>query len=112
MIPQKARESNTLLPIILLIVVGIVLAIGVYTAPNMLVVVLSQFLQARPDDSEGWCYYGQMLIRTGNEMLAVEAFRKALAIRPDYSECWKKLGDLLHRIGDFEGAEEAYKFAG
>ena len=99
------------MPFILLIAVGMIVAIGIYTAPNMLVVVLSQFLQARPNDSEGWCYYGQMLIKTGNDALAVDAFRKALAVQPDYSDCWRKLGDLLYRLGDLEGAEEAYRFA-
>lgn len=100
-----------MLPFILLIAVGTIVAIGIYTAPNMLVVVLSQFLQARPNDSEGWCYYGQMLIKTGNDALAVDAFRKALAVQPDYSDCWRRLGDLLYRLGDLEGAEEAYRFA-
>jgi cytochrome c-type biogenesis protein CcmH/NrfG len=110
MIHLEKGERKMILPIVLIIAVGTIVAIGAYTAPNMLVVVLSAFLGSRPNDSEGWCYYGQMLIKTGNELQAVEAFRKALAIQPDYTDCWKKLGDLLYRIGDIEGAEEAYKF--
>jgi predicted TPR repeat methyltransferase len=100
-----------LLPIVLTIVVLLVLAGAGVALPTLLVDVIGHLLAGRPDDVEGWCYYGNLLDKSGHQAEAAEAYRKALILKPDYTECWKKLGNLLERMGDINGASEAYGFA-
>ncbi len=99
-----------MLPLILAAVFIVFLAGSAIAMPTMLVSIIGHLLAARPDDVEGWCYYGSLLDRTGNQTAAVRAYRTALQLNPTYTECWGKLAGLLERMGDFEGAAEAYRF--
>lgn len=97
-----------MLALILAAVVIFVLAGAGIAMPTMLVNIIGHLLAARPDDVEGWCYYGSLLDRTGDYAAAVNAYRTALRLDPQHNECWKKLAGLLERMGDFDGAAEAY----
>jgi cytochrome c-type biogenesis protein CcmH/NrfG len=98
-----------LLSLILAATVVIVL-VGVGLAmPRLLIDVIGHLLAGRPDDVEGWCYYGTLLDRAGDQGAAAEAYKTALKLKPDYIDCWRKLASVLERMGDFDGAAEAYE---
>ncbi len=94
----------------------VVLAVSVlvipFVLPSMLMDCIGWMLRARPDDYEGWCYYGRMLARRGRYAEAVYAYEKALTLKPDYTEAWERLGDSLTVMGKLEAAMEAYNNAG
>ncbi len=78
---------------------------------SILVDVIGHFIQLRPDDHEGWHYYGILLDGAGYHLEALDALKKAVSIDPNYSPAWKKMGDVLMTLGDREGASEAYRFS-
>jgi tetratricopeptide (TPR) repeat protein len=80
--------------------------------PPLVVEYVGWALRARPEDYEGWCYYGRLLANRGRVREALDAFREAITLKPDYAEAWQRIGDLLATIGDAEGAAEAYKNVG
>jgi predicted TPR repeat methyltransferase len=97
-----------LLPLILAAAVVVVLAGVGLAMPRLLIDVIGHLLAGRPEDVEGWCYYGALLDKAGNQAAAAEAYRTALRLRPDCIDCWRKLASVLERMGDFDGAAEAY----
>jgi len=76
---------------------------------SIMVDIIGQLVQSRPDDYSGWCYYGILLERRGKYIEAYDAFKKAVTLSPNYSEAWEKMGDVLTKLGDSAGAAEAYQ---
>jgi len=94
--------------------IGIIILLVGLVAVNyrsILIDVIGQFIQLRPDDPEGWHYYGTLLDGSGYHLEALDALKKAVAISPNYSAAWKKMGDVLLILGDIESASEAYRFS-
>ncbi len=94
--------------------IGIIILLVSLVAINyqsILVDVIGQFIQLRPEDYEGWHYYGSLLDRAGYHLEALDALKKAVTIAPNYSVAWKKMGDVLMTLGDRDGASEAYRFS-
>ncbi|MHA2025663.1 MAG: tetratricopeptide repeat protein [Candidatus Thorarchaeota archaeon] len=96
------------LALIGLIVVLIVLAPFL---PSFHLDMVGHFLQGRPEDVEGWVYYGSLLEKNGHEEAAAAAYRAAIKLLPSYKEAWFRLANVLTKLGDFAGADEAFKFA-
>jgi tetratricopeptide (TPR) repeat protein len=99
-----------ILPIIAVIIIFIVGLVALYYQ-SILVDVIGHFIQQRPDDSEGWLYYGSLLDRAGYHLEALDAIKRAVTISPNYSAAWKKMGDVLTILGDIDRASEAYRFS-
>jgi Flp pilus assembly protein TadD len=97
-----------------LIVVGVIVFLIVLVAifhRAIMVDVIGQLVQSRPDDYTGWLYYGTLLEREGHYLEAYDAFEKAVTLSPTYAEAWKKIGDVLLELGNSTGAAEAYRFS-
>ncbi|TFG32882.1 hypothetical protein EU528_02090 [Candidatus Thorarchaeota archaeon] len=77
----------------------------------IMVDIIGHLVQSRPDDYNGWCYYGTLLEGKGHLLEAYDALKKAVTLSPNYSEAWEKMGDVLTKLGDHEGAAEAYRYA-
>lgn len=82
-----------------------------YVFPAFLIDTIGRLLVARPEDHEGWAYYGHLLTRTGDYEKAISAYQQAILHRPDYVKAWQKLGDLYIRLGRDDAADEAYRMA-
>jgi cytochrome c-type biogenesis protein CcmH/NrfG len=100
-------------PVPLLAIVGIVvfLAIVIPSIPSLILDMVGNILQARPDDVAGWVYYGSLLEKRGNNEAAAAAYRAAIKLLPNHSDAWERLGNVLTKLGDFPGADEAFWFA-
>ena len=94
------------LALILLVVVAIP-----YIFPAFLIDTMGRLLIARPEDHEGWTYYGHRLTRTHDYEKAISAYQQAILHRPDYVKAWRKLGDLYTLLGKDAAADEAYSMA-
>ncbi|MHA2377846.1 MAG: tetratricopeptide repeat protein [Candidatus Thorarchaeota archaeon] len=79
--------------------------------PTLMIDAVSYVLAKRPDDYDGWLYYGQLLAKAGRYEHAVHALVTAVTLRPDLSEAWEKLGDVYTILGESERATEAYRLA-
>ncbi|MFQ5832157.1 MAG: tetratricopeptide repeat protein [Candidatus Thorarchaeota archaeon] len=96
---------------------GIILFVFLFAAatplifPSLMLDMIGHILGNRPNDYEGWTYYGGLLIRAGRHEEAVTALVKAVTLRPDYSKAWEKLGYAYTMTGDSERAAEAYRLA-
>lgn len=97
--------------VVVIIGVMIFLAIVVPLIPSLVLDMMGQFLIARPDDIDGWVYYGSLLERKGYDQAAAAAYRAAIKLLPVHREAWRKLGNVLTKLGDFAGADEAFRFA-
>ena len=99
-----------MVPLIALgIIVFLVGLVAVYHRAIM-VDMIGQLIQSRPDDYDGWYYYGTLLEREGYYLEAYVAFKKAVTLSPTYTEAWEKIGDVLTKLGDTNGAAKAYGF--
>lgn len=98
------------LPIIAGIIIFFV-GLVAFNYQSILIDVVGHFIQQRPDDSEGWLYYGSLLDRAGYHLEALDALKKAVTISPNYSAAWKKMGDVFRTLGDDNSAFEAYRFS-
>ena len=78
--------------------------------PSLVIDMIGQFLLARPDDVEGWVYYGSLLEKRGHDEAAAAAYRAAIKLLPNYRVAWLKLAGVLTKLGDFPGADEAFRF--
>ena len=72
---------------------------------------VGNILQARPEDVDGWVYYGSLLEKRGYDEAAAAAYRAALKLGPVHRDAWGRLGNVLTKLGDLAGADEAFKFA-
>lgn len=79
--------------------------------PSLMIQMISHILVNRPDDYDGWVYYGGILAKARRYEDAADALVTAVTIRPDLSKGWEKLGDVYTILGDSERAAEAYRLA-
>jgi len=100
-----------MIPVAVIVVIVATVLVVPFILPSMLVDCVGWMLRGRPDDYEGWCYYGRLLAHRGRYAEAVYAFDKALMLKPDYAEVWEKLGDSLTAMGKLEDAAQAYENA-
>lgn len=100
-------------PVPLLVIVGVVIFLTVVTPfiPSLILDMVGHILQARPDDIEGWVYYGSLLEKRGYDDAAAAAYRAAIKLLPSHTDAWRRLGNVLTKLGDFAGADEADRFA-
>lgn len=96
-----------------LAIIGVVVFLIIFAPliPAIYLDVIGHFLQGRPDDYEGWVYYGSLLEKKGDDEAAAAAYRAAIKLHPNYREAWFSLAHVLTKLGDFPGADEAFKFA-
>jgi tetratricopeptide (TPR) repeat protein len=78
-----------------LLITGIVLIGLMMLIPSLVMSIVGQLLLSRPDDYEGWCYYGTLLERRGHHVQAYNAYLKSIEINPDYSKAHERLDNLL-----------------
>jgi tetratricopeptide (TPR) repeat protein len=107
---RVGKEMLMGLLLTLAIIFGVAAAFPL-TFPPFIAHTIGYLLRARPDDYEGWTYYGHLLTRLHDYEFALFAFNKAVAIRPDYSKAWRKMGDLFMLMDDTESAIQAYRMA-
>jgi cytochrome c-type biogenesis protein CcmH/NrfG len=100
-----------LMGIVTIAVIIVVAAATPLIFPSIYADTIGHFLAARPDDYEGWTFYGQILTRLKDYDFALFAFNKAVAIRPNYSKAWEKMGDLFMLMDEHENANQAYRMA-
>ena len=96
-----------------LVLIGVIIFLILFApfVPAIYLDVVGHFLQGRPDDIEGWVFYGSLLEKRGHDHAAAAAYRAAIKLLPSYREAWFSLAKVLTKIGDFAGADEAFKFA-
>ncbi len=97
---------------LLAIVVAVVfLALIIPFIPSLAMDMMGMLLLERPEDVEGWFFYGRLLEWKGHDIAAAAAYRSTVYLNPFHKEAWRRIGDLCTKFGDFEGADEAYKFS-
>jgi len=94
-----------------LIGAGIVLILIVPFIPSLVMDMMGMLLVDRPQDVEGWFFYGKLLEWKGYDIAAAAAYRSTVNLNPFHKEAWKRIGIICTKLGDFEGADEAYKFS-
>jgi cytochrome c-type biogenesis protein CcmH/NrfG len=100
-----------LMGILTVAVIFLIIAAVPFIFPGIFAETIGHLLGARPDDYEGWTYYGHLLTRLHDYDVALFALNRAVAIRPDYSKAWEKMGDLFMLMDDPISAEQAYRMA-
>ncbi len=97
----------------IVVILGLVifLAIVIPLIPSLVLDMMGQILVARPDDVDGWVYYGSLLEWRRYDEAAAAAYRAAINLMPNHREAWRKLGNVLTKLGDFPGADEAFRLA-
>jgi predicted TPR repeat methyltransferase len=97
----------------LLVIIGaiIFLALTVPFIPSLVMDMMGMLLLERPEDVEGWFFYGRLLEWKGHDIAAAAAYRSTVNLNPFHKGAWKRIGNLCIKFGDFEGADEAYKFS-
>ncbi|MBN2230374.1 MAG: tetratricopeptide repeat protein [Candidatus Thorarchaeota archaeon] len=81
-----------------LLIAGIVTLCLIMMIPSLVTHTIGQLLIARPNDFEGWCYYGTLLERRGHYLQAYNAYQKSMAVNPHYEEAWKRLDKLIRKM--------------
>ena len=94
---------------VILVVIIVAVIIVALEVPSFVLNYVGFLLRSRPDDAEGWCYYGRLLAGRGRLLESVEALEKAVTLKPDYVEAWRRLGDVLITMGKPDAAAEAYR---
>ncbi|MFX1263788.1 MAG: hypothetical protein ACFFH0_00270 [Promethearchaeota archaeon] len=79
--------------------------------PSLMIQMISRILVNRPNDYDGWVYYGGLLEKARRYENAADALVTAVTLRPNLSEGSEKLGDVYAILGDSERAIEAYRLA-
>ena len=79
--------------------------------PSLVLDMVGNILQQRPEDIEGWIFYGSLLEKRGYNEAAAAAYRAAIKLLPVHRDAWNRLGNVLTKLGDFAGADEAFRFA-
>ncbi len=93
--------------VIPLVIAGIVAVVLISVIPRLVMHTIGQLLLSRPDDFEGWCYYGRLLDRAGHYLEAYNAYRKSIAINPEYFEAQMRLDDLMTRMETYGAATDS-----
>lgn len=96
---------------LVIIGVGIFLILTVPFIPTLAMDMMAMLLVERPEDVEGWFFYGRLLEWKGYLIAAAAAYRSAVILNPLHKEAWRRIGDVLKKLGDDEGADEAYMFS-
>ena len=98
--------------VLLAIVAAVVfLALIIPFIPSLAMDMMGMLLLERPEDVEGWFFYGRLLEWKGYDIAAAAAYRSTVNLNPFHKEAWRRIGDLCTKFGDFEGADEAFKFS-
>ncbi len=97
--------------LLVIVVTVIFLALTIPFIPTLAMDMMGMMLVDRPNDIEGWYFYGRLLEWRGYDIAAAAAYRSAVNLDPFHKEAWKRIGNILTRLGDFEGADEAYSFS-
>ncbi len=100
-----------MVPLLVILGAGIFLALTIPFIPTLAMDMMGLLLLSRPDDVEGWFFYGRLLEWKGYDIAAAAAYRSTVKLDPFHKEAWKRIGDVLTKLGDFEGADEAYGFS-
>lgn len=100
-----------LMGFVTIVVIVLVAAAVPLIFPGIYADTIGHFLAARPEDYEGWTYYGQLLTRLRDYNRALYALNRAVAIQPNYSKAWEKMGDLFLLMSEHENADQAYRMA-
>ena len=93
--------------VIPLFIAGIVAVVLISVIPKLVMNTIGQLLLSRPDDFEGWCYYGRLLDRAGHYLEAYNAYRKSIAINPEYFEAQTRLDDLITRMETYDAGTDS-----
>lgn len=75
-------------PVPLLAIVGILVFIAIVSPliPSLILDMVGNILQARPDDVDGWVYYGSLLEKRGYDEAAAAAYRAAVKLLPNHRD--------------------------
>ncbi|MFQ5833693.1 MAG: hypothetical protein ACE5H4_13380 [Candidatus Thorarchaeota archaeon] len=94
---------------------GVIVFIGTISValptifPSLLSGCATLLVAFKPEDHDGWLFYGELLIKQNQHLEAVDACKTAAKLRPDISEIWMKLGNLLAELGKFDKADKAFR---
>ncbi|KXH76215.1 MAG: hypothetical protein AM326_03260 [Candidatus Thorarchaeota archaeon SMTZ-45] len=77
--------------------------------PSLLTGCITFFIALKPEDHDGWLFYGELLIKQSQYLEALDAYQTAAKLRPDISEIWMKIGNLLTNLGRFDEADRAFQ---
>lgn len=94
-----------------IVIAAVFLALIIPFIPSLAMDMMGMLLLERPEDVEGWFFYGKLLEWKGYDIAAAAAYRSTVNLNPFHKEAWRRIGDLCTKLGDFEGADEAYKFS-
>ena len=70
---------------------------------------IKKVLATEPESEMLWFSLGQAYLSENSDVLAVEAFEKAIALKPDYTVVYEHLGGALEEIGKMEAAKAIYR---
>ncbi|KXH71100.1 MAG: hypothetical protein AM326_12035 [Candidatus Thorarchaeota archaeon SMTZ-45] len=77
--------------------------------PSILTGCVAFLIALKPEDHEGWLYYGDLLIKQNQYIEALDAYQTAAKLRPDITKIWMKLGNLFNELGQFDEADKAFR---
>jgi hypothetical protein len=93
--------------VIPLVIAGIVAVVFISVIPRLVMHTIGELLVGRPEDFEGWCYYGRLLERGGHYLEAYNAYRRSTAINPDYIEAQMRLDNLITRMETYGASTDS-----
>jgi uncharacterized protein HemY len=70
---------------------------------------IKKVLALEPESEMLWFSLGQAYLAENSDVLAVEAFEKAIALKPDYTVVYEHLGGGLEKIGKMDEAMAIYR---
>lgn len=94
-----------IIPLLIAVIVAVVM---ISITPKLVMHTIGQLLLSRPDDFEGWCYYGTLLERAGHYLEAYNAYRRSMTINPEYFEAQERLDLLITRMENHRGAKDSF----
>jgi len=93
--------------VIPLVIAGIVALVFISVIPRLVTHTIGELLVGRPEDFEGWCYYGRLLERGGHYLEAYNAYRRSIAINPEYIEAQMRLDNLITRMETYGASTDS-----
>lgn len=97
--------------LIAVIIGGVFLALIIPFIPSLAMDMMAMMLLERPEDVEGWFFYGKLLQWKGHDIAAAAAYRSTVMLNPLHKEAWRRIGDICTKFGDIDGADEAYRLS-